>query len=301
MSLGTAAVLATYLMAVHGAENAPPAFRFTVQRDASSLQCPDGDALAARVATRLTTSPAQRTESPGQAEVVIVREGVGFLATISAPGMQGGSRQLVDDNPDCTGLAEALVLMLAMIADGHDGHESPSVDPPVPPRPATWQWGAGMLASTALGTATAGIVVDGAWQPGRHWSAGLSALWLPEREITFEGKVGVSVMAAALRTCWAFLPAGARVVPSVCGILGAGTLRGAADGYQDSRTVLRLWLVAGPLADVGVRISGRWSLALQGGRLFSLRDQQFTVRDLGTVFQSGDSWLATAGVRVRIP
>jgi hypothetical protein len=277
---------------------------FDLSRGPGAERCPDHEALATQVERRL----AQSSESPhapvvDQVQITIKRAQDAYVATISSLGPGGGTRRLVDDSQDCAGLAEALSLMLAMIADGRPLSEAspPEVaPPPSPPRP--WELGAGVLgASKILGAPTLGYGLDVLWHPWPHLAVGLMGIWMPSHSIERSPGVSkVSVEAGLAEVCWAILPFGDRIVPGLCGEFGAGVLQGTAENYVDAKSTLRPWLMAGGSASGQLRISQRLALTVHVGGLVPLRDEQFTVGGIGQVYETRASWLARMVLQVRI-
>ncbi len=304
LTLGAAATLA----AVAWGPDAPSAggLSFEVVRGPGAESCPDEEALRARAASHL----AHPFGSPGapvadRVSIEIVRSERGYLATVSALGFEGGTRRLVDTGEDCAGLAEALTLMLSLIADGRP---LPAAKPPMLPEPARpsrpWELGAGALGATGiLGAPSLGITLDVTWHPWPRIASGITALWMPSRGIQRgPGQSQVSLVAGLASVCWGILPFGGRSFPALCGLMGAGALHGESTGYLDARSLWRPWLTAGASVSLGIRLHRRLTLALDAGRLFSLRDEQFTIGGLGQIYQSGDpGWTGTAEILLRIP
>lgn len=272
-------------------------------------RCPDHDALAARLAAQLSESQTAYLPAVVRVSIAITRTPDGYAATVTAQGLAGGIRDLIDDSEDCAGLTEALALTLSMIADGQaipppPTAESPSVAYASSHAARPWQLGASALASKGiLGTATAGMTLDVLWHPWPRSATGLSVLWMPTRSIDGGGgRASFTLIAAMASVCSAFVPFGERVLPAICGEAAVGGLRGAGDGYTGARSVWAPWLVAGGSVELGVRVSCRLSLVARTGYLLSLRDAHFTVGGLGRVYDSGyPGWFAGLGALVQIP
>ena len=283
----------------------PQSVSFDLSRGPGAERCPDRDALAAQVELRL----AQPRESPhvpvaDHVEIAVVRSGNNYVATISTLGLDSGTRRLVDTSQDCAGLAEALSLMLAMIADGRplSAEKPPEVVAPIRPR-RPWELGAGVLgAGSILGAPTLGYSVDVLWHPWPHVATGLMGIWMPSRSIERgPGATKVSVEAGLARGCWEILPFGGRFFPSLCGEFGAGVLQGTGEGYLDAKSALRSWLAAGGSARAGIRIYKSLAMTAYAGCLFPLRNEQLTIGGIGQVYESGHpSWLAGLELQVRI-
>jgi hypothetical protein len=134
-------------------------------------------------------------------------------------------------------------------------------------------------------------------------SVGLGALWLPGRDVPAgPGSSTVSIVAGTSSLCGGLAFAHARILPAVCAQLGLGGVHGAGQGYENARSVWRPWWVAGAAVRLDVRIHRHLTIAGQGGRLFALRDEEFTVGRLGPVYRSGDpGWLVGTELLWRIP
>ena len=304
LTLGVAATLA----AVVWGPDAPSAggLSFDLVRGPGTELCPDEAALRARTAGLLASPPGSpRAPLTDRVRIEIVRTQRGYLATLFALGLEGGTRRLEDAGEDCAGLAEALSLMLSLIADGRP---LPAAKPPTVTEPAgpsrPWELGAGALgASGILGAPSLGITLDAMWHPWPRIASGITALWMPDRGIQRgQGRSQISLVAGLVSACWGGVPFGGRSFPALCGLMGAGALHGEATGYLDARSLWRPWLTAGISVSLGIRLHRRLTLAVRAGRLFSLRDEQFTIGGLGQVYQSGDpGWMGRAAVLLRIP
>jgi hypothetical protein len=277
---------------------------FELVRAADASDCPDRDTLAARVAERLSQAhPAARLPVAERVSIAIARTSGGYRATVSALGLEGGVRHLVDKGNDCAGLAEALVLTLTMIADGRPAPRTVQ-DLPVHRQPRYWEAGAGVVGSTAiLGKPSLGLALDGTWHLWPRLAAGVSALWFPNRSYDDEhGSTRFMLVAGLARLCAGALPFGARAFPALCATAGAGAVRGAGEGYTDARSVWVPWLAAGGSVDLSLRIHGRFSVVGRAGYLFSLRKDSFSIEPTGTVYDTGRSgFTAELGAGVQIP
>jgi hypothetical protein len=296
------------LVAVTAPSEASPTLgiSFDLVRGEGAELCPDRDALATQVAKRLAQSRGSpRTPVAERVAITIEQKGSGYLATVSAIGFDGGIRRLVDQNQDCAGLAEALTLTLTMIADGRPLSTAKQPDEPVAARPSRpWEIGFGALGSTGIqGSSSLGITLNMVWHPWPQVAAGLTALWMPNRSIErAPGQVNVSVQAGVANVCWGVLPFGGQVFPAICGLFGAGALYGEGEKYEGARSAWRPWMAAGGSLNVGMRLYQRLSLAAFAGRLFSLRDERFTIDRIGQVYESSHpGWIGGLGLQVRIP
>jgi hypothetical protein len=297
-----------------------PSIPFDLDRHAGAELCPDHDALAAQVEQRLTQSHLPpHAPVADKVTITILRVADDYVANLSIPGsdgQDGGTRSLVDTGKDCAGLAEALSLTLAMIADGRPLFErKPSVvpAPPTPPAPGpqtaparhrSWELGAGVLgANNLLGAPTVGYGLDAIWHPRPHLAAGVKAAWMPARTIQEAGgRTKVSIEAGLASVCWEILPFDGRFFPGLCGAFGAGVLQGSSEGYVDSQSATRLWLATGAFARAGIGLSKRWSVVAQAGALLTLRSASFTIGGVGSPVYEASRFggLAEIDLRARI-
>jgi hypothetical protein len=281
---------------------------FDLSRGPGAEQCPDHDTLAIQLASRLAEAMAPVGSTVvSRVTIDIERTVDGHVARITALGLEGGVRRLVDNSENCAGLAEALVLTLSLIADGRP--VSPANALPLQPAspstraPMPWQLGASAVVSTGiLGAHSAGVSLDGVGHPSPRVVVAASAQWMPTR--SFEqagGTVSLTVLAAVARLCGGIIPFGRRVFPVLCWEAGAGGLRGAGQGYAGAQTVWSPWLVTGGSAALELRVHPGFSLAARVGYLFSLRDTHFSIGDVGRVYDSGHpGWTGGLVALVRI-
>jgi hypothetical protein len=286
---------------------AAPGIDVALHRGLGAERCPDRDALAARVAKHLAHTPREdRAQVAERVTVSIERSSEGYAATVAALGGEGGTRRFFDKSEDCTGLAEALALALAMIADGTPVAEvEPQRKPAATAASRPWELGAGALGSTGmLGAPSFGVAVQAVWHPWPRLTTSLIGFWLPSRSIAVEqSSIEVTLAAGLANVCLGLMPYGARVYPALCGLLGAGALHGAGENLLEPRSVWRPWLAAGGSLSAGVRIFSHWTLAASAGRLFSLKGESFAVGGRqGQVYDSGSpGWLGQVGLLWRIP
>lgn len=295
-------------LAISGAQaevpTAPPILE--ISRGPGAERCPDGEWLSSGLAKRLAQEARPpRVPIAERVRVAIERTADGFVATIAAFGMGGGTRRLLDTGEDCAGLGEALLLMLSMIADGR---LPPATQPArvsiVPPPERPWEVGASVAGSSGiLGTPTLGLGLDVVWHPWQRLATGLSALWLPARGLDRgSGSASFTAVAGMAKVCWGILPFGGRAFPALCAQVGAGALRGEGHGYEQPRSVWVPWLVTGASLDLGLRLHRQVSLAARAGYLLSLRNERFEVVGLDEVHDtSRPGFLATVGALVRLP
>lgn len=300
--------ITSWLLLAAGPTPADPVtpIAFDLSRDAEAERCPDHETLAGQLERRLAqTGASARLPVADKVTVGIKRTRDGYLATVSALGLEGGTRSLLDPSDDCAGLAEALVLTLSMIADGQP--MPPTKAPPALPAPVLerpLEWGAGAFASTGiLDAASVGPTLEMLWHPWPRVAAGVSGLWLPGRSFDDgPGTTSFTLAAGMARLCGGVLPYAARVFPTACAEMGVGGLRGKGAGYVDSRSVWVPWLTAGGSLGAAVRVHRLVSLYARAGYLFSLRKERFKVGGLAPVHDTGHPGFdGGLGVLLRIP
>lgn len=280
---------------------------FDLSREIGTERCPDHGTLATLVSRRLAqTSASPRVPVADKVAITIRRSEDGYIATVSALGIEGGTRSLLDPTEDCAGLAEALALTLSMIADGQPVPplKAPALPRPPPPTERPLELGAGAFGSTGiLGAASVGMTLDLLWHPWPRMAAGLSALWIPSRDFANgPGTTSFTVVAGLARLCVGPLPFGSRAFPLLCGEMGAGGLHGVGEGYVDSRSVWVPWLTAGASLGTELRVYRLVSLFARVGYLFSMRNERFKIGGLTPVRDTGHPGLdAGLGVLLRIP
>jgi hypothetical protein len=279
----------------------PPASpaRLTLTRAAEASDCPDAPTLAARVSDvtgyeALTTDPAAAPRL--SFEVQVTRGKAGYAAEIRASGSRSGTRRIADIGEDCTGLAEALAVTLAIIAD--DERVMPAepiparkTEPSEPPagesaEPQVWRphltFAAtlGVFEAPAVGPA-AGLTLD----LGRVLF-GIDALWLPARSFGLgPGEAELSLVSATARVCWDAVAPPASMF-GVCAELSAGMLRGSASGFSSNRDEDRLWLAPGAGLVAALPLTGRLELFGQAKLFVPLRRERFVIDNLGTVHET---------------
>jgi hypothetical protein len=97
------------------------------------------------------------------------------------------------------------------------------------------------------------------------------------------GEITVSLAAGALRTCrlwgndWQWGP---------CGSFAMGRLRGVGRGFDESLSSNLLWTALGGSLLVRHSLGDHWEMGVHGTAWVPLREQRFTVQNLGTVWNS---------------
>jgi hypothetical protein len=122
----------------HAIAEAPASFRWSFVRLAGAESCPGAERIAAGVRSRLGRDPFAN-DADRNIEGSVVRDGQVWRAHLSVIGPEGavlGSRELQSSEPDCTTLADAVTLAVALVIDPRAAFAPPSAEP-VPPVAAT--------------------------------------------------------------------------------------------------------------------------------------------------------------------
>lgn len=124
------ALIAALVTTVANPSRADPSrASLVVTRDDGSRECPDSGALSRRVEVVAGKSLFSSDENEARdtwVQVEFVRSISGFRAVISAHGSRVGTRALDDVGPDCTSLAEAVAVTLAILLDPATAQSDPT-------------------------------------------------------------------------------------------------------------------------------------------------------------------------------
>src|SRR5436190_4163558 len=110
------------------AQHAPA---LSVERAAGAEGCPDADALGARVAAIRGAEP----NGPARYTVTFAREGEVYSTQIRSEAGSADVRRIEDRGTDCSALAQATALTLALLYDA-DAARTSAPQPPSVTRPA---------------------------------------------------------------------------------------------------------------------------------------------------------------------
>jgi hypothetical protein len=278
----------------------PPA-GVAVSRSTDAPDCPDAATLAVSVADirgvpSLVTTRGADTRL--QFEVEVTRNRSGYAAVIRASGSRSGERRIADIGEDCSGLAQALAVTIAIILD--DERDAPAdpvpttaewaprktstAQPPVaPPRKSIWR-------PYALGVGTVGVLESVAFGPSVGLSLdlgqaliGADALWLLPR--TFDlppGRVDVSLVAASVYGCWRAGAIESEPWVGVCAHVSAGSLGGSADGFTTNKSARRPWIAPGIGTIAGGPLVGSIEWFAQGKLYVPVHEERFVIDNVGT-------------------
>jgi hypothetical protein len=296
-----AVLFAAFVTAFSSAARADPIqASLAVTRDDGSRGCPDSATLAERVETvagkRLFDS-ALDAERDTWVTVEFVRDFGGYRAVISARGSRQGTRALDDVGPECTSLADAVAITLAILLDppltkGEASSPALAAAVPVavtpaavtsatvavPPtdslpsgtstpakgrEPVTFGLEGSAGASFAVLDGVAPLVEAG----GRARLSDVLALALgggfvpPDRVESGSGSVDVSLVFGYFRACANLLPR-RRIVLEACLEPMLGGLSGSGNEYETTDTEWVFWsAAAGVLQGYGtISESVLWSI-----------------------------------------
>jgi hypothetical protein len=281
---------------------AQPTAPLGVDRDPGTEECPDGDALAARI-ERIRGRP---SPDPSPYLVRFSREEDHFVATIGTRD-RSHVRTLESHRPSCAALGDAVAVTLALLYDADLAAPAPApppLPPPVPPTQAApaeserLRPGLGAGAAWVVGVTApysfAGQAEVGLYAP--RWQAGLGVLWIaPETHRLGPGTVEQQMLGANARLCVAPVAADP-VGMDVCSGVLAGAMTGRASGYTRNDTRSRPW-VAVPLELVLRSTMQSVNIELGVGALVPIARDDFTVDGVGTAYESS-SVAGMASVRI---
>lgn len=318
-------------------------FRLSWVRGAGAEDCPNAEQLTSAVERRLGrdafSEPALRhiEGSVARAE----RSWRVQLRVIGADNAVFGSRELEADGPDCSSIADAVSLAIALTIDPHaldDQHEKMTVVPseqalPAPSPPARSQSAPAPKLDTATFAAPSAVpnassptaslagevVPRGLFalgilpQPGfgaelgaelglgRWLGLSLGMAYLSETR-TSGGEFGLSVAAGSLGLCFRALER-PRAVLKLCGELMAGAVQVVVYDPIPTNPGQHLWLAPRLGPRFAYRMSDWLSLELSGFAVVPLVREEFSILSVEKpVFQTARlSLLSSLGLRVSIP
>lgn len=293
------ALAVTSIPAAAGAVPRRPSAHLVVTRGGGGAGCPDADAFAAEVATRLGYDP-RDPASTRRAEVRFDGEGGTIVATItvSVDGRPAGVRTLSGRGPSCRLVAERAALTVALVldpdADGAPADADAPADVPTPSatpaatasaRPAEVPAGSSGAAPAspasrgervrvhALGGAAAVLGAAPAPAVGVRFGVGVT---LGHARVDVEGLVDVpssnggepldgapgSFSARTTRLGAAVAPCGVFTPVRVCAVVAAGSLRGEVPGASP-RERSNAFVEAGPRLGLELPLAGRIALDMR--------------------------------------
>lgn len=260
-----------------------------VTRGEGAEDCPDTDALAARI----TAIAGQAIASPADAEpratwinVELLRVLAGYRAVISTRGERKGTRTIEDVGADCKSLSDAVAIALVMLLDpGVSLEPKPALPrviakvapPPMPSNgdrttsppsgadfgPAEPRSTAPRFGAEASGGATLAVLEHavpllegGARLRLGWWSFGTGVGYVfPDRVTEAPGGVDLELVYGYARACGA-LVTNQQSRFELCAEPMVGSLRGEGDGYSETDPRRVLWSAVAATAEVYTWLSG---------------------------------------------
>jgi hypothetical protein len=290
-----------------------------VRRSDVAADCPDEAELSAALAAIEGSAPLE-PDSPISVEVELDRDGAGYVARIRVSGTKSGERELRDSGDDCTPLAYAISVALAILFDSslEQAEASPLRVPPLPApgavRPAKAEareqpirregavpaasprehWPTASLAvRVGLGAGVLGYAITGQLgvslrlRTSRRWELSVGGFWAPGRDLPHGSGVGsVQLLAgrAELTATLAEAPPGRLAVSAG---LASGALKGAGLGYDHDYEASAFWLAPAVGAVGSWRLASGGALSLSTTLLVPHRAHRFRVAHVpGAAFES---------------
>lgn len=318
-------------------------FRLSWVRGVGAEDCPNAEQLTAAVEARLGrdafSEPALRHIEGSVTRV----EGAWRvqLRVIAADNAVLGSRELEANGPDCSSVADAASLAIALTIDPQaldERHEDPTVVPLAPPRPAppaatpsqppprsepdTPTFPArraapggspptaplageivprALFAVGILAQAGLGAELGSELRLGRSLGLSLSMAYLSEQR-TAGGEFGLSIAAGSLGLClWALDRP--RALLKVCGELMAGAIQVVVYNPIPTNPGEHPWLAPRLGPRFAYRLGERLALEVSAFTVVPLVRARFSIAGLeSSVFETARlSLLSSLGVRVSIP
>jgi len=267
-----------------------------VEREAGAESCPDDVMLT------LLVSSVRGQERGGNIPYrVRFQRAPGAFSVLIESQRDPSTRTLSDAGEDCTALARATAVTLALLIDAEPTVATPVAPPAVPASAAVapasppslepkhrslsyaFQLGPALLVGVAQPISPAAFAsVELA---STRLRAELGALWSPTQEQRFgPGRVSTSLLAGTLALCVSPLRVPiARL--EICSGIFIGRLHGEARGYTRDDAVSRVWAAL----PIGLALTGDsrplgWQVG--GSALLPLQPHDFRVEGLGVPYQS---------------
>jgi hypothetical protein len=268
-------------------------FTLDVTRSAEVTDCPDAQNLAGSVAL-LEGRFVLRASAPAEAhriEVSIDRDRQArYRATIRVPGARSASREISDDAANCGPLWDALTLALALIVDNDRSRSAAPTEPqrraPAARVPENREADhghvglgvGGLLSSGAIRSFAAGVVGDAVFEMTRRTTLRVQGRILETTASSFgPGTVQIALFAGLVEGCYALNGQPRPVQVWGCAAMGAGVLRGSAQGYLNATARSRPWIAAGGGLSADFPVSDSWGVWVGADALALLLREEFAI------------------------
>lgn len=283
------------------ARAAAPGLWFEVARTPDAAACPDAQRLAQTVealfdarVVRLATSAREAVLS---VSISIARGDTGYTAALRVENEPWSERHIVDRDPECRGLPEALAVAVVLLIEPHAESRrrerspgfagSPSSLAPARPRATHFAvegsglFGTGLLGD--LGSPTFGAVLGASVSHGGPGFRVRGVRLLRRAELHAPGTVELEAWALAFGPCWRFgLPRGLSIWP--CVELALGQQRAEAHGFAVSDRDAAPWRVLMTGVTLAVPLAGPLqATGLVGGALRMHRQNYFIDDELAEI------------------
>jgi hypothetical protein len=283
-----------------------------VERSADAESCPDPQSFRERV--RDGGGASVSDSKSAEITVRFERVGDGYRSLVRVA--EAEPRSLVDDAPNCDGLAEATALAVKLLLDleaarpalvvGAPPKPAPvaPVSEPVPARPAeprvrtlgelsvSGMLSFGLVSPVASGLrAGAAVVLDS----HERWTLGLTGLVLPASAMDIgEGTVHVSLQGGGVEGCRR-ARVGRSVLLALCSRFEAMRFEGESRGFDRTERQARGSLSGSLLARARTRVAGPVAVFVELGGIVPFLRQRFTIDTIGFVYDPPPA-AGTAGI-----
>jgi len=313
-----ALVLWSLLPAVAQAQAGDLPARLRVEKTFGAEQCPERDALQARVEGILRRPLTLGLSGDALAlDVRFERAADGaFLAHVSANGSKPGQRLLRDTNLTCDALGEAVSVAIALLLDSAltEANDSAPAQTRAPVAAAQsaprenrdvapvaeaqrWRGSVAIEAGGSYGLGGAGALLGiarlGAARGSWFFDVGAGGN-LPTERAFDGGAVRTSLVFAGARGCFLL---GHRVRLGPCLELGLGRLHGEGRGYGQAQSSSLPWIAGGLGLAAQAPLAGSAYVGLATTLWVPTRRQTFSVENAGIAWESKPiAGLVTAGL-----
>jgi hypothetical protein len=318
----------------------PASFRWSFVRLPGAESCPGAEGIAAGVRSRLGRDPFAN-DADRNIEGMVTREGEVWRAHLSVIGPDGavlGSRDLQSSEPDCSTLAAAVTLAVALVIDPRAAFAPASAPPPpaepvpapapsplaplappamvaAPPltrppasltvrRPAEPVFAVSLRAAVALGLlprAAFGVESGGELGLSAHWGLSGGVSYFPEVR-TADAGFAFGLSAGFLGACvHAIQTQAARL--AICGEVQLGAMHAVVYSVRPLPPGDHVWAGARVGPRVRLKLSHRVWVEAGAQGLAPLIRHEFVLKDQqNPVFQSSPlTFAATLGLSASIP
>lgn len=210
----TVALISTWILLWSSGAQASPTLWLEVTRAREAELCPDSTTLRQTVARLFDQRVVRAAENAQTAALVvsiaITHEPSGFVASLRVSQERWSERRIVDVDPECRGLPEALAVAVVLLVEPHAERKQRAQAAPARATPRSQRRVQLELGLTAL----SGLGILGAWDyPAAGAALSLSAYyghfglrtrglrWLPLAHSLGDGSITLDAWAAAFGPC----------------------------------------------------------------------------------------------------